>query len=368
MYAKYFFKCILIQLCLFLSYNVNAQDENEDKKESTPLVYISKYDFIPGEKVIAFQNFENVNIGDFPAQWKSDASGEVVTVSNAPGKWLMLKGNGYFVPEYIKSLPNNFTVEYDLIVVPETDFAVEFYTNTDGAAFNETYIGTGGHIYSRFAQDGSWIQSANWKNSDRGPIDNSKDFPFYNRNFSKPMHISISRQNERIRFYINETKVVDIPTFLPSGNLSNIRFQNSYQQETGAVYISNLRIAVGAPDTRNKLLTEGKFVTTGINFDINSDKLKPTSYGVLKEIAAVLNENANVNIKIVGHTDSDGDDAKNLDLSKRRAASVKAALSSEFKIDESRIQTEGKGETQPVDKNATIEGKANNRRVEFIKM
>jgi len=70
---------------------------------------------------------------------------------------------------------------------------------------------------------------------------------------------------------------------------------------------------------------------------------------------------------IVGHTDSDGDDAANMDLSKRRAASVKSALASEFKIDASRMDTDGKGESQPIDKNDNAAGKANNRRVEFIK-
>jgi len=72
-------------------------------------------------------------------------------------------------------------------------------------------------------------------------------------------------------------------------------------------------------------------------------------------------------VLIVGHTDSDGDDATNMDLSRRRAASVKAALASEFKIDASRMDTDGKGESQPIDKNDNAAGKANNRRVEFIK-
>ena len=74
------------------------------------------------------------------------------------------------------------------------------------------------------------------------------------------------------------------------------------------------------------MLTEGKLVTRGILFDINSDKIKPESYGTLKDIAKVLNDNKDVKVKIVGHTDSDGDDKSNLDLSKRRAASVKNSL------------------------------------------
>jgi len=82
----------------------------------------------------------------------------------------------------------------------------------------------------------------------------------------------------------------------------------------------------------------------------------------------VLNENPDVRIRIDGHTDSDGDDAKNLDLSKRRAASVKNMLVSDFSVAAARIETNGLGETKPVAQNSTSEGKAQNRRVEFIKL
>ena len=81
----------------------------------------------------------------------------------------------------------------------------------------------------------------------------------------------------------------------------------------------------------------------------------------------MLVENKDLKVQIVGHTDSDGEDAANLDLSKRRAASVKAALTREFAIDAGRMDTDGKGESQPVDGNNTPAGKANNRRVEFIR-
>ena len=115
-------------------------------------------------------------------------------------------------------------------------------------------------------------------------------------------------------------------------------------------------------------MTEGSWSTTGILFDVNSDKIKSTSYGTLKEIATVLSENADVKVKIIGHTDADGDDTKNLELSKKRAASVKEALSKEFNIDDSRLQADGMGETKPVGDNKTLEGKAQNRRVEFVKL
>jgi outer membrane protein OmpA-like peptidoglycan-associated protein len=109
-------------------------------------------------------------------------------------------------------------------------------------------------------------------------------------------------------------------------------------------------------------------VTYGIYFDVNKDVVKPESYGTLKAIADVLKENADVRIRIVGHTDSDGADAANLDLSKRRAESVKDELAKTFGIDAGRMETDGKGETQPVAANDNQTNKALNRRVEFIKI
>ena len=131
---------------------------------------------------------------------------------------------------------------------------------------------------------------------------------------------------------------------------------------------TNIRIAAAAPDTRSKLITEGKLVTHGITFAVASDKLKPESFGVLKSIAQALTENPTVKIKIVGHTDSDGNADKNMELSKKRAESVKKSLVDDFKIDASRISTDGKGASEPLKPNDTPENKAENRRVELIKL
>jgi hypothetical protein len=96
--------------------------------------------------------------------------------------------------------------------------------------------------------------------------------------------------------------------------------------------------------------------------------VKPASYGAAKAIADVLKENSTVLIRIIGHTDTDGNAADNLDLSKRRAIAVKNYLVSEFKIAPSRIETDGKGQTEPLVSNNSAEGKATNRRVEFLKI
>jgi outer membrane protein OmpA-like peptidoglycan-associated protein len=89
--------------------------------------------------------------------------------------------------------------------------------------------------------------------------------------------------------------------------------------------------------------------------------------GALNEIAKLLKGHSDLKFEIDGHTDSDGNDDANMKLSQSRADAVKAQLV-KMGIDESRLSAKGFGETKPVDKNDSAEGKANNRRVEFVKM
>jgi outer membrane protein OmpA-like peptidoglycan-associated protein len=210
-------------------------------------------------------------------------------------------------------------------------------------------------------------------------IENKSDFTSDNKayealqkSYGVPVHIAVQVQKERFRMWINEDKIFDVPKGVPAGQLMNQLFfevgHTNYPEHQYAVYISNIKVATGKPDTRHKLMEEGKFSTTGILFDFQSAVIKPESYAVVKEIAGVLKDNPSAKIKVFGHTSSDGDDKANMELSKKRSAAVKDMLVSEFSIDGGRIETEGKGETEPIADNKTKEGKAQNRRVEFIKL
>ncbi len=127
-------------------------------------------------------------------------------------------------------------------------------------------------------------------------------------------------------------------------------------------------MAEGKPDLRKALAANGKFSTHGITFDSGLDKIKPESYGLIREIANILQEDSALRIRIIGHTDSDGSPEANLELSKKRAHAIKTALADTYKIAADRMETDGKGSKEPADKNDTAEGKANNRRAEFVKI
>jgi outer membrane protein OmpA-like peptidoglycan-associated protein len=332
----------------------------------------SKYDFVPGEKVIALDDFTQDEIGDFPARWNTNGSGEIVAIAGKPGRWLKLTRGGYFTPEFVSTLPDNVTIEFDLIVAPTFNSGIPLYVAlgelSDVKEVAAWQYAT--HNVSFTAHPGvtDGVSDMQTRQDGESAPPSRADTPQLAAQSGNPVHISIWRQRQRLRVYFNEAKVWDVPRALAaSAKLNALVFFAGNVDQGLEYHLANLRVAAGAPDARNKLLTEGKWATHGILFDVNSDRIKGESYGTLKEIAGVLTENVGVKVQIVGHTDADGDEAANMDLSKRRAAAVKAALTREFGIDPSRMETDGKGESQPVDKNDNPAGKANNRRVEFIR-
>lgn len=361
----------------------DAKIKNPDgtkEKGKAALSFTSKYDFVPGEKVMAFEDFNTAAIGDFPTRWNTNATAEVVTINNKEGKWLKIGKEGVFHPEFITNLPENFTMEFDLAVNNDwagTHFAVNIANLPKPTDFTDYhhYVNWRGnyaiHLELKPGLTGRTTAHSRLQAGSTGnyTVNNNVDFKGWDNGSNNFTHISMWRQGQRLRVYADGEKIWDIPrAFDATSKYNAVTFamQGSYRTEDYFL-LGNVRLAVGAADTRNKLITEGKFVTRGILFDVNSDRIKPESSGALKDIANVLKENADVKVKIVGHTDADGDDKANLTLSEKRAAAVKASLVSEYGISADNLSIEGKGESQPVDKNTSAEGKANNRRVEFIK-
>ncbi|MBU2555589.1 MAG: OmpA family protein [Bacteroidetes bacterium] len=330
------------------------------------LVSTTNYDFVPGDQVIFYEDFSQDNIGDLPVLWSSNGSGEVKTVNIAEGNWFHMNGEDA-VYCYTKPIefPVNFIMEFDFI--PDADYSdgsiLTFYQETQNRELNnELYPGVKGlHIVigSDFWETKGYdTDSEDWLEGKGSKATVEKE---------QVNHIIIWLQNRRVRIYHKGEKALDMGTNIFAGTEFN-RFRFSGWDRASLPYISNIKVTSASPDTRSKLLTEGKLISYGIYFDSGKDVIKPESYASVKEIANVLKENPDLKIEIIGHTDSDGNDASNLDLSKRRANSVKTYLINQFQVDGSRLSTDGKGESMPIDSNATPYGKAKNRRVEFIKL
>jgi len=344
----------------------------------------SKFDFVPGEQIVYADNFEQDAIGELPTGWNSSGTGEVVTLNNFPGKWLQVHQRSAYLTSNEKEFGENYTVEFDLILQLK-DLGYFYPYITFGLISTGGKPSTGNEFlqsHRLYTSVEATFYPAEAGRSKMGITTFHKSGTYYSGNdqvvgvlsqyFNKPIHIAMQVQKERLRIWAGQEKILDAPKGLPAGALLNQLFfeihTSNYKEDQYGMYLSNLKVAKGIPDTRHKLIDEGKFSTTGILFDVNSDVIKQESYGVLKTIADVLKENGEIKVKIIGHTDSDGDDKKNLELSKSRSAAVAKALQETFGIEAARLQTDGKGESAPVGDNKTKEGKALNRRVEFIKL
>jgi outer membrane protein OmpA-like peptidoglycan-associated protein len=105
-----------------------------------------------------------------------------------------------------------------------------------------------------------------------------------------------------------------------------------------------------------------------IYFDYNSAAIKPESDSVLSELGSIMQRHPDWKLRVVGHTDSvGGSGAGNRALSQKRAAAVKTTLTSRYGVAAVRLDSDGAGDAQPLETNATLEGRARNRRVEIIR-
>ena len=346
-------------------------------------IYNPGFDFVPGETVLYYESFEGESIGELPTGWNTTGTGAVVTLQQYPGNWIKLSQDATFITDNKASFGNDFTIEFDLLLDfhPEGAFFPVFTTGflssgafaaNDNAILQDIYANAlAGVDLNLQPEDGSSVRFASYKLGNDYLVNSYKPYGAMDTLARKVMHVSMQAQKERLRIWVNQDKIYDLPRAIPAGSNFNQLFfsvtSSSYDNDKAGVYITNIKVAKGLPDTRHQLIDNGVFSTTGILFDVNKATVRPESYGVLKEIAGILQQHPAVQILVVGHTDADGPETTNQALSEKRAAAVKMFLQTQFGIEHSRMTTTGKGESKPVADNNTAEGKARNRRVEFIK-
>ncbi|MBS1563984.1 MAG: OmpA family protein, partial [Bacteroidetes bacterium] len=292
------------------------------------------------------------------------------------GKWLSIVHNSAVNPVLDKALPENCTIEFDLFLQSDGQHTTPFIQfgltqvkdilKEDMGYKDRFFMNV--HRYTE--EDGKTIEYG----LKADVLGNKSDFPITSY-ANKVLHVAMAVNKTRIRIYFGGTKLIDLPRALTPVMRNNFFINNNYvvpATELGLL-VGNIRIASADVDARSllikQLMEEGKAVTSDILFDVNSDNIKPQSYEIIDQFGDALVKNPSLRIRITGHTDSDGSDAANLTLSQKRAASVKKYILGHYKtVDPSRMETDGKGESVPVAPNTSPEGKAKNRRVEFVKL
>ena len=316
-----------------------------------------KSDFVPGDKLIFYDDFTDMRGDEPPPHWKV-RGGTAELRTSGDIRQLTLLAHGMMISPNVKTLPRNFTLEADYQFGPHGG-------NGNGAIwyFRKDSGGSPTMMVDMLVQEGGTRIVAY-----AGPIDAMESIgdTVVKVNQDQPIYFAIWAQEGRIRIYLNGNRAIDVNQ-IELGTINYVEMDAAVDQEMGGyVGIRRARIAETAPDF-SKTIMSGRYVTRGILFDVDSDRIKPESAATIKMIASGMQASAGARFLIEGHTDSTGDAAHNMDLSKRRAEAVKAVLVSQFGIDAARLTTAGLGSTKPVASNDTPQGRAENRRVEFVR-
>jgi outer membrane protein OmpA-like peptidoglycan-associated protein len=265
----------------------------------------------------------------------------------------MLRGGSTTIVPYIENadrdyLPDVFTIEFDIYMGGTGGWA-EMYLydakNQNNPSGDQDYMD---------------IRSTQLTTSG-----SSSYYPDRNAPRNRWIHISVAYTNGQFKAYMDDTRLINIPRL--DANPSGLSLYSYHASDANPFYFKNIRIAEGGVKYYDRVLQDGKIVANGIRFDVGKASLRPESMGIINEVVDLMKEHPDLNFSVEGHTDSDGNDDLNLELSQKRAEAVKATMIG-LGIAEDRLQAKGMGEAVPVSENTTAEGKANNRRVEFVKL
>ncbi len=331
----------------------------------------SRFDFVPGDEIIFEDNLENERNGEFPGKWDLARGSVENAVLDGENVIMFINTNsnsdGGIVPMMVNSsedyLPDDFTIEFDAYFDnPGRNYRVLFYDGKNQSQLNRRINPGSNNRVDRIRVTQNSVNygsnSFNYPGFGQSPSeDASRSKPGWRR-------VSISFNQRALKVYLDDSRVLNIPNM----DYNPLGLTFAYHNPTGGHlgYIKNIRIAKGAVPLYDKMLTDGKIITTGIRFDVNKATLRPESFGTLNEIIKLMNENPSLNFSVEGHTDSDGSENHNQTLSEARATAVMDEMI-KLGISQSRLKSVGYGQSKPIVPNDSSEGKAQNRRVEFVK-
>ena len=362
----------------------DKKDKKADEDEIAPAVgeeapqAATSTDFKRGEVILFEDDFTAETVGEFPSKWDLlDGGAEIKTLGGI--KAVEITNNGVITPlikEQGAYLPEEFTIEYDFYYwdtkddVGLNDLKLCLADNTDRSEWSG-YYGDGCAFCLVHGVCDTWDHHANY-NNDSGSTD-TRDVSF-NYQFKQGWHhVALSFNKRALKVYFDGNRVINLPkvkqptwmSFQVPFDYSNLTFIRNVVIAKGAVELYD-RNEQSMTAVEKAIAETGKFVTNNILFETAKATLKPESMEEIQKVAEYMKKNPSVRFEVQGHTDNQGSDAVNDPLSQQRAEAVVKALEG-LGVDGFNLRAVGKGSHEPVADNKTDEGRAKNRRVEFIK-
>ncbi len=329
-------------------------------KESPELTY-AKSDFVAGDEIIFEDTFDAEQLGEFPSQWDlMDGVAEVASVGGKKAMVIEIWGTKVcpLMKEPLNYLGEVFTVEFDYLFLDDEK------SGTSSINFIKADKKHDSENMMRYWWYGSDRDDIGWEwESSRG----ERQSGGYDMNPMLPAnewhHVAMSFNKRAWKVYVNGTRIVNVPNVEAPPGWLYLYINNG----DNPVYYTNVRIAKGAVPLYDRMMSEGKFITYGITFDVGKATIKPESMGEINRIVQLMTENPDLKFSVEGHTDSTGNATSNQTLSEQRSQAIVAKLV-ELGIAADRLTAVGKGQNSPIADNSTDEGRAKNRRVEFVKL
>jgi OmpA-OmpF porin, OOP family len=329
---------------------------NAGPSSAAPATAWLNYDFVPGSTTIFYSDFSDDKVGNFPARLQF-AEGNMEVADLGGQRVLRATGQSRLSIPLPVTLPERFTIEIDVINRP----------SIDGADFH--LRGSVGRVDDAKTSIISWgSDGVSLAGGGGGEVKLISGDAIRQRYRGKPAHLRILGDGNYIKVYLDEKRMANVPN--ASFERSNtLHLFIDARGDDNAAYISRIRVAEGRVSLYDDMISgSGRVATQGLLFNSGSAALNPESAPTLREMASMLVLHPDLRLRIEGYTDNVGSKDANMTLSAQRAAAVKAALVNGFQIPPNRLDSKGMGDSKPIRKDDTAEGRQTNRRVELVKM